>query len=374
MDLVSALKILKASNDDELQSHKIQTILILRDVGQRLQTRILPTPLDPSPTHSEVEDDSSVFTENSERGRLWHSSLGTRLPDRDSDESPSPSNSIITTKPKRSKVETVLKAVIGVLPWIWSIRNENVLDLIGRKRSASTDRRTEDIARVVGDADARQEDRLLRACALISYVSELGSYEKNHNKDSRVDQLAQLVSSGHTKTDSFHERKGSVIAQFVRDTPGFKEKESMIRRATGSGVKLHVLKRLVEERLKSQGLPHECDAVLHVLGLVKHRVFGTTYENTLDLVNLLFAEDTLVTLSSPDDNEPNKDSLSQIHVLDVIGALSPWSRALQKSYEGWSAPDMEKQALTNHHRGHFGWLCIRLPTTIQQARAGKPVQ
>ncbi|KAE8335080.1 hypothetical protein BDV24DRAFT_144567 [Aspergillus arachidicola] len=343
MDLVSALKTLKASDDGVLQSHKIQTILILRDVGHRLQTRILPTPLDPSPTNSEAEDDSSVFTENSERGQLWHSSFGTRLPDTESDKSPPPSTSIITTKkPKRTKGETLLKAVIGVLPWIWSIRNENVLDLIGRKRSASTDRRTEDIARVVGDADARQEDRLLRACALISYVSELGSYEKSHNKDSRVNQLAQLVSSGHTKTDSFHERKGSVIAQFVRDTPVFKEKESMIRRATGNGVKLHVLKRLIEERLKSQGLPHECDAILHVLGLVKHRVFGTTYENTLDFVDLLFAEDTLVTLPSPDDKEPNKDSLSQIHVLDVIGALSPWSRALQKSYEGWSAPDMEK--------------------------------
>ncbi|KAF5861177.1 hypothetical protein ETB97_000551 [Aspergillus alliaceus] len=334
MDLVSALKILKASDDSELQSHKIQTILILRDVGERLQTRILPPPRDPSPTNSEAEDDSSVFTDNSQSDQLWHSSLATRLPDKDSDENPLHSNATTTTKkPKRTKGETLLKAVIGVLPWIWSIRNSDVLDIIGRKRPASTDRRAEDIARVVGDVDARQEDRLLRACALISFASELASYEKSHNKDSRVNQLVQLVSSGHTKTDSFHERKGSVIAQFVRDTPSFKDKESLVRRATGSGVKLHVLKRLVEERLKSQGLPHECDAIVHVLGLIKHRVFGTTYENTLDLVDLLFAEDALVTLSSADDKETNEDGLSQRHVLDVIGALSPWSRALQKRYE-----------------------------------------
>lgn len=74
MDLVSALMVLQTADEEELQFHGIQTILTLRQVGQRLQAHILPDGNELSIGESEVEGNFSTSADFSSSGSSRHSS------------------------------------------------------------------------------------------------------------------------------------------------------------------------------------------------------------------------------------------------------------------------------------------------------------
>ena len=365
MDFVSALMVLQTADEKELQFHGIQTILTLRQVGQRLQAHILPDDNELSTGESEVEGIFSASANFSSSGSSRHSSPATSISKDASNEGPqngylggvdhlpgsqssvrpsllSIDNTTRKTRKVSSKAETLLKAITKKVPSIWSMKEDNVIDLISRKRSSTTDRRIEDITLVEGDTEAECNDKLLRVSALLSYASEFESYQRRHDLPSRVDSVVQLLLSGCSDPKSLHERKGSLIAKYVKGVSRFKGRESFICRATGNGVKFAVVKKLLEARLEDRGLPNECHAILPVLGLISHRLFSTTYQHLLELVDLLLSDQALVTLPSDGSNEGDGVASSQRHILDVIREVSPWSKGFQNHYECWCTPKAQR--------------------------------
>ena len=365
MDLVSALMVLQTADEEELQFHGIQTILTLRQVGQRLQAHILPDGNELSTGESEVEGNFSTSADFSSSGSSRHGSPVTSTNKDASNEGPrngylgdidhlSRNQSSVrpsllpidnTTRKTRkfcSKAEILLKDITKKVPSLWSMKEDDVIDLISRKRSSTTDRRIEDIALVEGDTEAQCNEKLLRVSALLSYASEFESYQQRHVLPSRVDNLVQLLLSGCFDPKSLHERKRSSIAKYVKGVSQFKGRERFICRATGNGVKFAVVKKLLEAKLESRGLPSECHAILPALGLVSHRLFGTTYQNLLDLVDLLLSDQALVTLPSDGPNESDGVGSSQRHILDAIREMSPWSKGFQNYYECWCTPKAQR--------------------------------
>lgn len=360
MDLVSALKVLQAADEKELQSHRRETISTLRQVCQRLQAHIsadgnrlvtedsgtecaFPPSANVSrqytlPATSVIENAPDV-NPRTERPRandyLLEKSVG-----------PSPlSNGNITRQNKAppKSAEALFKAVISAVSSIWSIRNDNVSDIISPKRSPTTDRRIEDISRIEEDIDAKPKDRLLRASALLSLASEFESYQQEHNEISRVDSIVQLILQGDANTKSIHERKGSAVAKYVKGTPQFKGKERLISRAIGNGVKFTVANKLLERRLKDRGTFKECHAVLLVLGFIRNRLSMASYKTLLELVDRLLSDQALVALPQDDSNhQSDNDTPSQRHVLDVLCELSPWSKMFQCCYKCWYSPKVRK--------------------------------
>lgn len=360
MDFVSALMVLQAANEKELQSHRAETISTLRQVCRRLQTPILPDDNSlfigengtecTSPGSANVPNrrgsPATIVSEDSpdEQPRNEYPGGDDYLPERSASSLPLSSNNTTKKKKGRSGGEALLKGIIDAVRSIWPIRKEKVDELISRKRSPTRDRRVEDLTLVEEDIDATTKDRLLRTSALLSYASEFELYQREHNEASRVDCVIKLILDGHTDTKSLHERKGSPIAKYVRGEPHFKGKEKLISRALGNGVKFTVVKKLLERRLNDRNLPDECHAILLVLGFSSNHLL--TYRNLLELLDLLLSDQALVTLplgdSSPEDGDfsPHGDSSqeddgdvsSQRHILHIIRKLSPWSKMLEYHY------------------------------------------
>lgn len=357
MDFVSALMVLQAANEKELQSHRAETISTLRQVCRRLQTPILPDDNSLSNGENGTESTSSVsanvsnrrgspatiVSENppDEQSRNEYPGGDNCLPERSVSSLPLSSNNITKKKKGRSGGEALLKAIIGAVRSIWSIRKENVDELISRKRSPTRDRRVEDLTLVEEDIDANTKDRLLRTSALLSYASEFELYQREHNETSKVDSVVKLILDGRTDTKSLHERKGSPIAKYIKRVPHFEGKESLISRAIGNGVKFTVVKKLLERKLKDRNLSDECHAILLVLGFPSNRLL--IYRNLLELLDLLISDQALVEVPLGDSSqEDDGDASSQRHILHVIRELSPWSKMLEGRYGCWCTPKEHK--------------------------------
>lgn len=144
MDFVSTLMVLQTADEKELQFHGIQTILTLRQVGQRLQAHILPDDSELSTGESEVEGIVSASANFSSSGSSRHSSPATSISKDASNEGPqngylggidhlpgsqssvrpsllSIDNTTRKTRKVSSKAETLLKAITKKVPSIWSM-------------------------------------------------------------------------------------------------------------------------------------------------------------------------------------------------------------------------------------------------------------
>ena len=139
-----------------------------------------------------------------------------------------------------SKAGILFKDITNKVP-LWSMKEDDVIDLISRKRLSTTDHHIKDIALVEGDTEAQCNDKLLRVSTLLSYASEFESYQQQHALPSRVDNLFQLLLSGYCSPKSLHEQKGSSIAKYVKGVSWFKGRESFICRAIGNGVKFELI-------------------------------------------------------------------------------------------------------------------------------------
>lgn len=360
MDLVAALKVLQAADEKELQSHRAETISILRQVCLRLQAHISP---DVNKLLTEESGIARTFSPSVNASRQYilpETSVIDNAPDinprtecpgannypLERSVGPSPlSNSNITRQKKAppKKAEALFKAVIGAVSSIWSVRKDNVDKHISPKRSPTRDRRIEDILRIEDDIDASSTDRLLRASALLSLASEFESYQREHNEISRVDSIVQLILQGNSDTKSIHERKGSAVAKYVKGASQFKGKEKLINRAIGNGIKFKVVNKLLERRLEDRGALKECHAVILVLGFLGNRLSMAPYKDLLELVDRLFSNQALVTLPQDDSNrQGDSDSSSQKHILDAICELSPWSKNFQCRYKCWYTSKVQK--------------------------------
>ncbi|THC88046.1 hypothetical protein EYZ11_012510 [Aspergillus tanneri] len=314
MNFVSALEILRVASAEELQCHFAQTILTLREVGQRLQVRILPT-----------------------------------VASRQSDiEGGDPNPASCTTKQTRAKTiplsaeEKLLRSLSTAVFRLWTIRNENISDIIGRKRLLARDRRIDDITRVEGDPSAPTGDTLLRTCAWISYASEFTKHQECNGDRVRVDHLVRLLLGNQVDSRSFREGQGGTISKYVRGSDQFIGREQFFSLAIGNGIKLFTVKKLLEEKLQHRELEVNCHAILLALGLVYSQVKSTTYKNLGQFVDLLLSEEALVSLPGEEscarscadlDEESDISHSRKRHILDILRELSTWSKAFQTQYD-----------------------------------------
>ncbi|KAL1967388.1 hypothetical protein VTN77DRAFT_3173 [Rasamsonia byssochlamydoides] len=170
-----------------------------------------------------------------------------------------PTNSATRVEAKRtlSAGEKLLRSLSNAFLQLWAIRNNNIVDIIGRKRLPARDRRIDDITRVEGDPNASIEDRLLRTSAWISYASRFTEYQQLDGDRVRVDYLVELLLAEDVDPRSFHEGQGGTIAKYVRKSGQFIGRERFVSLAIGHGIRYLVIKKLLEEKLMRQKLEPE---------------------------------------------------------------------------------------------------------------------
>lgn len=90
-----------------------------------------------------------------------------------------------------------------------------------------------------------------------------------------------------------------------------------------------MVKRLLEEKLRSKGRAVDCHAILLTLGLERYQLSAIGLQSIPRFVDILLSN--FISL-------PGEDPKAEYYIPDVLGALSPWSIKFQNEYNCRHAP------------------------------------
>ncbi|KAJ5178843.1 hypothetical protein N7492_002053 [Penicillium capsulatum] len=362
MDISSALDILRTATDESLRSHSAQTILTLRNVGERLKASLLPDTVDgpevSTPPFSDsvistaaspsslVEDDSSTSMESISREPHSRDDCTTRTPVAPKRHLVSSGTTALITAPQESMplrgksrkapVDVVSSLVSAMqkstVSSIWHTSRSDIKSIISRKR-AQHDRRLEDIRRVEGDPKSSDEAKLLRLLGIRSYALEFTTETKSDTSKSRVDELVayvQSISGGNDKpNDHASQFKGRSVAvsNFVEHRQS-NPHMALANRAIHNGIKHLVFEKVLQDKLRALDLPDMCEVVSAILGLSINHFRSLPYKRIPELVDALLSDGMQISLKRDDESE-NEEK----HVLDIIRSMNPWFTQLQVDYD-----------------------------------------
>lgn len=230
----------------------------------------------------------------------------------------------------------LLKGSLSSWPSVWQLAQGSQDELVVKKRGRQRDRRLDDILRVEGQNEARDEDLLFRAAAQRSLAVQYSSSQEYR----RVNEIYDfLLGESSSEKNPLHKRRAGDVRLWVSDHLTSDDKEvNTLARSTQAGIKQLVAEKLLDSRLQQTSPTSRSSGLSTILAMNMRTFKALPFEELPYFLDRLFEESSRVDLPCGDQYSQRVENTEELevrscHVVETFGKLSRWFEAFQIKYE-----------------------------------------